>query len=365
MPKMKNGDTGIPYRTSPLIGAPPRPAAAARTVSQIGHPSFVLLHPRPCNIIAAMKTVRAFGGAFLEATGRPLREKVGLDQFSSFRVGGPADFFFEARTEEDLKQAVAAAAREKFPFYVIGGGYNILFDDDGYRGLIVRNRAEGLADHEGRVTVVSGTGLSFLLQYSLTRGLGGLEFLAGIPGTVGGALAGNAGAFGQSIGDFLEEAVLVDPAGGERKLVRPDLGFGYRTSSLQKSRAIVLRAVINAPPGDRNASAAKIKDYLEKRRTKHPPWGTACAGSYFKNPCSPAGEKVAAGRLLEQAGAKGMAVGGAAVYEGHCNFIVNTGGARARDVLQLAEEMKERVFGMSGIRLEEEVIHVPASASLL
>jgi UDP-N-acetylmuramate dehydrogenase len=312
-----------------------------------------------------MKAVQDFRSAFLEATGRPLREKIGLDQFSSFRIGGPAALFFEARTEEDLKKAVAVAAREKFPFYVVGGGTNILFDDEGYRGLIVRNRAEGLSVDEGRVTVASGTGLSFLLQFTLTGGLGGLEFLAGIPGTVGGALAGNAGAFGQSIGDSLEEAVLVDQAGGERKLARQDLGFGYRTSSLQKSHAVVLRAVINAAPGDRKASEAKIKDYLEKRRAKHPPWGTACAGSYFKNPCSPAGEKVAAGRLLEQAGAKGLSVGGAAVYEGHCNFIVNTGSARARDVLQLAEEMKTRVFGMSGIRLEEEVIHVPATASML
>lgn len=312
-----------------------------------------------------MKIAQDFGSVFLEATGLPLREKVGLDQFSSFKIGGPADLFFEARTEKDLKQAVAVAARERFPFYVIGGGFNILFDDEGYRGLIVRNRAEGLSSHEGRVTVVSGTGLSSLLQYSLTRGLGGLEFMAGIPGTVGGALAGNAGAFGRSIGDLLEEAVLVDPAGGERRLARQDLGFGYRTSSLRKSHAVVLRVVIDAAPGDRKASEAEIKDYLEKRRAKHPPWGTACAGSYFKNPCSPAGEKIAAGRLLEQAGAKGLAVGGAAVYEGHCNFIVNTGNARARDVLQLAEEMKERVFGMSGVRLEEEVIHVPATASML
>jgi len=312
-----------------------------------------------------MKIAQDFGSVFLEVTGLPLREKVGLDQFSSFKIGGPADLFFEARTEKDLKQAVAVAARERFPFYVIGGGFNILFDDEGYRGLIVRNRAEGLSSHEGRVTVVSGTGLSSLLQYSLTRGLGGLEFMAGIPGTVGGALAGNAGAFGRSIGDLLEEAVLVDPAGGERRLARQDLGFGYRTSSLRKSHAVVLRVVIDAAPGDRKASEAKIKDYLEKRRAKHPPWGTACAGSYFKNPCSPAGEKIAAGRLLEQAGAKGLAVGGAAVYEGHCNFIVNTGNARARDVLQLAEEMKERVFGMSGVRLEEEVIHVPATASML
>jgi UDP-N-acetylmuramate dehydrogenase len=312
-----------------------------------------------------MNTAKEFGRVFLETTGLPLREKVGLDQFSSFRIGGPADFFFEARTEEDLKKSVALAVREKFPFYVIGGGFNILFDDEGYRGLIIRNRAEGMSDREGRLTVVSGTGLSFLLQYSLTKGLGGLEFLAGIPGTVGGALFSNAGAFGQSIGDFLEEAVQLEPGGGERRLVREDFGFGYRTSSLQSNHAIVLRAVIKALPGHRQDSESIIRDYLEKRRTKHPPWGTACAGSYFKNPCSPAGEKVAAGRLLEQAGARSMTVGGAAVYEGHCNFIVNTGKAKAEDVLFLAEKLKERVFRISGIRLEEEVIHLGATASML
>jgi len=312
-----------------------------------------------------MVTTQEFRGLFAEAVGQPLRERVGLDQFSSFRIGGPADFFFEARSEEDLKKSVALAVREKIPFYVIGGGFNILFEDEGYRGLIVRNRAEGVGGHEDRLAVRSGTGLAQLLQAALTRGLGGLEFLAGIPGTVGGALVGNAGAFGQSIGDFLEEAVLLNPGGDERRLTREDLGFGYRKSLLQTNHAIVLRAVIKAASGDRKVSESKIKDYLEKRRTKHPPWGTACAGSYFKNPCSPSGEKLAAGRLLEQAGARGMTAGGAAVYEGHCNFIVNTGKAKAEDVLFLAEKLKERVFRMSGIRLEEEVIHLRATASML
>jgi UDP-N-acetylmuramate dehydrogenase len=312
-----------------------------------------------------MVTAQELRGLFAEAVGQPLREAVGLDQFSSFRIGGPADFFFEARTEEDLRKSVALAVREKIPFYVIGGGFNILFDDEGYRGLIVRNMAEGVESHEGRLTVRSGTGLAQLLQAALAGGLGGLEFLAGIPGTVGGALVGNAGAFGQSIGDFLEEAVLLDPVGGERRLAREDFGFGYRRSSLQRSHAVVLRAVIKAAPSDRKASESKITDYLEKRRTKHPPLGTACAGSYFKNPCSTSGERLAAGRLLEQAGARGMTAGGAAVYEGHCNFIVNTGKARAEDVLLLAEKLKERVFRMSGIRLEEEVIHLGATASML
>jgi UDP-N-acetylmuramate dehydrogenase len=312
-----------------------------------------------------MKTAQEFRGLFLEAVGRPLIEKAGLDQLSSFKIGGPADLLFEARTEDVLKKAVALAVQEKFPFYVIGSGCNILFDDQGYRGLIIRNKAEAAKYEEGRISVSSGTGLSFLLQDALGRGLGGLEFLTGIPGTVGGALFSNAGAFGQCIGDFLEEAVLLEAGGGERKFVRGDFAFGYRKSSLQRDHAVVIRAVFRALPGDRQASESKIRDYMEKRRAKHPPWGTACAGSFFKNPCSPDGERVPAGRLLEQAGAKGMTVGGAAVYERHCNFIVNTGNARARDVLLLARELKERVFMTSGIRLEEEVIYLPATASML
>lgn len=312
-----------------------------------------------------MKTVQEFRELFLEEFGRPLLEKTCLADLSSFRIGGPAELVFEARTESDLIKSAALAAREKLPYYIIGGGFNILFDDEGYRGLIIRNKADALTCDEGRIRVSSGTGLSFLLHDALARGLVGLEFLAGIPGTVGGAIFSNAGAFGRSIGDVLENAVLLEPGGGEKALARGDFAFSYRRSSLQRDHAVVVRAVLAVSPGDPQASAAKIRDYLEKRRAKHPPWGTACAGSFFKNPCTPEGERIPAGRLLEEAGAQGMTAGGAAVYEKHCNFIINTGNARACDVLLLARKLKERVFATSGIRLEEEVIYLPATASML
>jgi UDP-N-acetylmuramate dehydrogenase len=182
---------------------------------------------------------------------------------------------------------------------------------------------------------------------------------------VGGALFSNAGAFGQSIGDVLKEAVLLGTDGREDKVKREDFGFSYRRSFLQQSHGVVVEAVLAVSPGDGKSSDIKVRDYLERRRTKHPPWGTACAGSFFKNPCSRDGQKVAAGWLLEQAGAKGLSVGGAAVYEGHCNFIVNTGTATAEDVRRLAEELKERVLKTSGIQLEEEVVYLPATASML
>ncbi|HYA48730.1 MAG TPA: UDP-N-acetylmuramate dehydrogenase [Burkholderiales bacterium] len=299
------------------------------------------------------------------SVGGPILEGATLDRFSSFKIGGPADLLFEARTEDELRSAVVLAVREHFPFYVIGGGTNVLFDDEGYRGLVVRNKVEEISWAEGRVTVSSGTALSTLLQRALTRGLAGFEFLAGIPGTVGGAMFSNAGAFGACIGDRLEEAAALGPAGVETRLTPRELAFGYRRSSLQKDHVMVLRAVLRAEPGDRKASEEKVREYMEKRRTRHPPWGTACAGSFFKNPCSPDGQRIPAGRLLEQAGARGMSVGGAAVYEGHCNFIINTGNARARDVIILARELKERVFETSGVRLEEEVVYLPATGSML
>jgi UDP-N-acetylmuramate dehydrogenase len=303
--------------------------------------------------------------AFLERIGSAPSENVPLSAMSSFGIGGPADLFFEARTEDELEKAVSLAAAEKYPFYVIGGGNNLLFDDAGYRGLILRNCLEGVVREGHRLRVLSGTGLPCVLREALAAGLSGLEFLAGIPGTVGGAIYGNAGAYGWSIGDVLESADLFFPSGERRTVAREALGFGYRDSSLKKGGGIVLSTVLMCSPGDSRESEARIRDILEKRRAKHPPLGTACAGSYFKNSCSPSGARIAAGKLLEEAGARGRSVGDAAVSDVHCNFIVNRGNARAEDVLRLAEELKDRVFRTFGIRLEEEVIYLRADASML
>jgi UDP-N-acetylmuramate dehydrogenase len=316
----------------------------------------------PLSYNTAVDHSRAFREALTERFGEAFSVNVPLSAMSSFEIGGPADFFYEARGLDDLQAAVALAVREKTPYYVIGGGSNMLFDDRGFRGLIIRNRAEGAAASEGRLRVLAGTSLSALLRAALRAGLTGLEFLAGIPGTLGGAVAGNAGAFGRCLGDVLETADILGPDGARRTLSRQDLHFGYRHSVLRKSGGIVLAAVLMSSPGDRKVSEALMRGFLEKRREKHPPWGTACAGSYFKNPCSTGGEKVAAGRLLEEVGARGMSVGGAAVYDKHCNFIINKGDATSRDVLLLAQELKERVLARFGIGLEEEVIHLPADA---
>jgi len=303
-----------------------------------------------------------FKEAFLEKIGASPSENVPLSALSSFGIGGPADLFFEARTEAELESAVSLAVAERYPFYVIGGGNNLLFDDSGYRGIIIRNRLEGLVRGEGHLTVFSGTGLPCILREALDASLRGLEFLAGIPGTVGGAIYGNAGAYGWNIGDVLETAAVLRPGGDRRTLSREELGFGYRDSGLKRSGDIVLSASLLCSPGDSRESEAEIREILEKRRTKHPPLGTACAGSYFKNFCPATGERIAAGQLLEKAGARGLAVGDAAVYEKHCNFIINRGNARSADILALAGELKERVYKAFGVRLEEEVIYLGADA---
>jgi UDP-N-acetylmuramate dehydrogenase len=318
-------------------------------------------------IIPAMDRKSLFREAFLERLGTSPSENVPLSAMSSFGIGGAADLFFEARTEDELTSAVALAVEENYPFYVIGGGNNLLFDDAGYRGIIIRNRLEGLVRGEGRLTVLSGTGLPCVLREALEASLTGLEFLAGIPGTVGGAIFGNAGAYGWSIGDVLETAAVLRTSGRRETLSKEGLRFGYRDSSLKKASnaGIVLSAVLLCSPGDSRESETKIREILEKRRTKHPPLGTACAGSYFKNSCAATGMRIAAGQLLEQAGARGLAVGDAAVYDKHCNFIINRGNAGSKDVLALAEELKDRVYKAFGVRLEEEVIYLRADASMI
>ncbi|MHB8093709.1 MAG: UDP-N-acetylmuramate dehydrogenase [Candidatus Aminicenantales bacterium] len=306
-----------------------------------------------------------FEDGFGETVGQLPTRDVPLRDFSSFRIGGPADFFFEAGSPEDLAAAVGFARQVSVPFYVIGGGCNLLFADAGFRGLIVRNRAQAVIPEIGGegIRVFSGTPLAKLLQYALDNGLKGFEFAAGIPGTVGGAICGNAGAFGRSIGELCREAVLLDAIGNEVTAAREDLAFGYRRSRLQQSREIVLSAVLDTERGEPARIRGEIEANLEKRRAHQPPWGTPSAGSFFKNSILPDGTKSAAGRLLEEVGAKELRIGDAGVYPGHANFLINLGKAKAADVLALAAELKERVRTKFGVNLEEEVIYLPAVPS--
>ncbi len=314
-----------------------------------------------------MKNKEDFPAFFHGSVGRTLEQDVALRDHSRFRIGGTADFFFDAASSAELAASVRSARQFSLPYYVIGEGCNLLFDDQGFRGLIIKNGVRGISleKETGKVEALSGTPLEDVIHLCLEESLIGLEALAGIPGTIGGAVFSNAGAFGCSIGDFLKEAFLLDEKGQERRVNREYFAFDYRYSSLRKHHSLILKVIFVLRKGDKEEIKNRIEDILEKRGQRHPSKDTAYAGSYFKNPVLPDGEKAVAAVLLEEAGAKGLKIGGAAVYEGHANFLINQGEATAEDILSLAQELKRRVKEKHNIELEEEVIFLPADSSML
>jgi UDP-N-acetylmuramate dehydrogenase len=306
-----------------------------------------------------------FSERFAECVGRPLEHFVPLDEFANFRIGGRADYFFTADSLEEIVLAVRLAKEFFIPYYIIGGGYNLLFDDEGFRGLIIKNNAQGIKQR-GRVKIeaLSGTDLSELVAFCVDKGLQGFEFLAGIPGTVGGAVFGNAGAFDQSIGDFLEKALVLNEKCEQIEVDRDYFSFAYRQSFLRTSREFLLKVIFEFEEGDKEKIEVSIDGILAERKKKHPSYDVACAGSYFKNPVLPDGKRIAAAYLLDQVGAKEVTVGGAAVFENHANFIINRKDATAQNILDLAQELKRRVREKFGVELEEEVIFLPAKPSM-
>jgi len=302
---------------------------------------------------------------FLEICCKSLSQTVPLKEYSHFRIGGNADYFYEATSTPDLIDAVCFARDHSVPYYVIGGGSNILFDDEGYRGLIIKNCASGIQKtQELEINVQSGTSLQDLIQYCEDHSLGGLEFLAGIPGTVGGAVFGNAGAFKQSVGDLLIKATLLSDDGKVIDVDKDFFVFGYRQSILKNRHFLLLTLELVAEKRKKDEIKLKIAENLERREQKHPPWEVSCAGSYFKNPVLPSKEIVPAAQFLEKIDAKNLRYGGASVYRDHANFIINEGHASAHDVLCLASELKRRVKEKFNIILEEEVIFLPAGFSM-
>ncbi len=303
---------------------------------------------------------------FLKKVKKPVMTSVPLRDYSNFKIGGNADYFFEATSVHELVTAVLCAREASIPLYIIGGGYNLLFDDNGFRGLIIKNAVQGISRRENspEVDVFAGTSLEDLLRFSVEHALSGLEFMAGIPGTIGGAVFGNAGAFKQSIGEFVKEGLLLDQSGKQFQVEEDYFEFRYRHSILKKKHELLLKVVFELHDGDKESIQKLIEENLEIRKEKHPHHDLRCAGSYFKNPVLPDGRIVPAAHFLEKVGAKTMKVGGAAVYSGHSNFIINQENALAKDVFRLAQELKQRVKERFDVELEDEVIFLPASPSM-
>ncbi|MCU0662244.1 MAG: UDP-N-acetylmuramate dehydrogenase [Myxococcota bacterium] len=289
-----------------------------------------------------------------------LEAQCALAPYTSLGIGGPAAALCAVSDIEGLCRGLRHARELGVPVLLLGAGTNLLVSDEGWPGLALRLQLTGLViDHERcTVRVAAGVKSRLLVEETIAASLAGLEFASGLPGTVGGAVAGNAGCFGGSFGDRLIRAMVVDAEGNAHSIEDPAwFHFSYRGSRLIAEGAVLAEATFALCPGDREALQSRAAELLGIRRDKHPLPGEKTAGSYFKNlpPEQPGGRRRAAGELLDAVGAKAMRVGDAIVFERHANIIVNRGAASARDVLELADQMSGAVRRTFGIVLEPEV----------
>lgn len=282
--------------------------------------------------------------------GRVLFE-VSMKDYTSLKIGGSAEVMAFPQDAADLRELVKFAATKKFPVFYLGGGTNLLVRDGGIRGIVV-NLGEGMKeiDFADKTKVVAGSGvrLADLLKECAEKGLGGLEFTAGIPGVLGGAVFMNAGCFGSEMGDVVEGVEIVDAKGKKGFLSKADMGFGYRASKLPEG-AVIVRVHLALKKKERAEIEAEIKE-LRVKRKKGAPVSKPSAGSIFKNP-----DVAPAGRLIEEAGLKGAVSGDAEISTEHANYIVNKGNASAADVLNLMAMIRDKVYSTKGVMLEPEI----------
>lgn len=278
-----------------------------------------------------------------------------LKNFCTYGTGGKALFFGEAKTWQEMLALREFAKVKEVPYLILGGGSNILFADEGYPGLIIRNRMEKIHLHEKNVvTAESGVNMMKFILAIAKYNLGGLSEMANVPGTVGGAIYGNAGIPGVTISDRLLRATILPENKNAPVIVQPEyFRFAYRDSHIKRTKDIVLSATFKMEPMP-NALTRKEVDEQMKVRVAKQPGGHSC-GSFFKNP----GQFPSAGWLIEQSGCKGMRMGGAQISEKHANFILNTGGATTNDVLMLAIKVHGIVLKKFNVKLEPEVQIVP------
>lgn len=295
--------------------------------------------------------------ALAEVLGRRAQRGVRLAPFTAMRVGGPADLVTVVESSDELVRAARAAAEQAVPFRVLGGGCNVLVADQGVRGLVIINRAAAVS-FEGRgVRAESGAKLGFLARETVNHCLGGMAWAAGLPGTVGGAVVGNAGAFGGDVASNLRSATMLSPDGEVVERQNAWFDFSYRGSRLKGDAGkggdavtgyVVLEAAFQLEEGDGATLRARADEVLRWRRVHHPSGATM--GSTFKNP-----PDHYAGQLIEQAGLKGCRIGGARISEQHANFVINEGDATAENVLALIEHAQAEVERQFGVRLVPEI----------
>ncbi|MBL8028644.1 MAG: UDP-N-acetylmuramate dehydrogenase [Fibrobacteres bacterium] len=284
-----------------------------------------------------------------------LKEKVVLANYCTYKIGGPADYYAEPSTVNEIKALLSFAEEKKLQLLVLGRGSNVLISDKGYRGLVINlsNTFNKISFDGNRVCSDAGADLEALLKLSSEQGLGGAEALNDIPGTVGGAVFMNAGAFDSAISDFLVSVTSISRNGTFVTRKKEEISFGYRFSDYKNNGEIILSANLEFVKGDKKEINSKLTAIKQKRDEKQPPDRDRSCGSVFKRP--PGNY---AGTLIEKCGLKGFQIGGAKISEKHANFIINTGNATAADVKNVIEAVQNRVFESNSIRLETEVIFV-------
>ncbi len=281
-----------------------------------------------------------------------LRLQEPMEAHTSLHIGGKADYFVTPADSEEIKQLVSLCRQEKMPYYIMGNGSNLLVSDQGYRGLLLQLGDEFSKirlDENGRITAQAGVLLVRLSNTAAEHSLTGLEFAAGIPGTLGGAVTMNAGAYDGEMKQCLTGARVLDEEGNVIELNREELELGYRTSILQKKNYILLEADLQLSAGDPALIRQRMNELNAQRREKQP-LEKFSAGSTFKRPAG-----YFAGKLISDAGLRGYRVGGAAVSEKHCGFLINLEHASAEDFMTLIEDVIRIVQDKFGVRLEPEV----------
>lgn len=292
----------------------------------------------------------------------PLIEKLGFNRVKineplsdhvQIKVGGPADFFYEARSSEELSQAVKVAIEEDIPFTILGNGANVLVSDKGVKGLVIKNHSKNIKFlPHGFVEADSGVDNTDLIQRAKERNLSGMERLLKVPGTIGGAVYMNAGDTGRKefFGDLVVSVEAIDKRGNVKKIRQETCDFAYRSSSFQKTGETILKVKLQLSESTKEEIDEKVKDILV-RKMHHPSGATV--GSTFRNP-----ENYHSGELIEKAGLKGKKIGDAKISEKHANFIINEGNAKASDVKSLIDLMRQTVKEKFGVDLEEEVRYI-------
>ncbi len=274
-----------------------------------------------------------------------------MKKHTTFRIGGPADYYLCPHSTEEMQKILQICKENNIEFFILGNGSNLLVSDKGYRGAVIqlwKNFSDIIAE-EKTITVKAGALLSKVAAEALEEGLTGMEFASGIPGTIGGAVVMNAGAYGGEMKDIIKEVTVLTKEGEILTLSKEEMNFGYRTSVVKEKGYVVISVVLQLEKGERE-KIRKVMDDLKERRVTKQPLDMPSAGSTFKRP-----EGYFAGKLIMDAGLRGFSVGGAQISEKHCGFVVNKGDATAADVLGLIREVQKRVQEQFGVTLEPEV----------